>query len=246
MEQSLNQAKQLEGNTGRVVTHKSGHPRPATLVPTAGLAPGASLPQSMRLEEGGRAQGGVRCTWADRCAAHPLAGCARAETQRAKRKGRGSPFRARKRLEDGRVHRAPAPALSLPVSKTSGGDSAHRLALTTSVTWRCEVSAPTSSGLPDPRWAALVGSPGTCHLALPPGAHTDQALQSSFTTEPVGYRVPWNSQGQSAGATQPPSSKISPRVTAKARLTPLRSCSHTFHGSPGPVIRIPTSELLHH
>ena len=62
---------------------------------------------------------------------------------------------------------------------------------------------------------ALMESPRS-HRSPSPAVDTDQELQSSFTTEPVGYRVPWNSQGHSAGATQPPSSKISPRVTAKA------------------------------
>jgi hypothetical protein len=65
---------------------------------------------------------------------------------------------------------------------------------------------------------SLDRAPGTEDPTL--GAmDTDQALQSSFTTEPGGYGIPWNSQGHSAGATQPPSSKISPRVTAKAHLT---------------------------
>lgn len=104
--------------------------------------------------------------------------------------------------------------------------------------------APTSPGLPDPRWTTLMENPGNHHSPLPPMAmDTDHVLQSSFTTEPVGYRVPWNSQGHSAGATQSPSSRISPRVTPKAHLTHLHSCSYTICGWPGPGTKIPSSKF---
>lgn len=93
-----------------------------------------------------------------------------------------------------------------------------------------------SPGLPD-------GKPWKSSLSHPPAVDTDQALQSSFTTEPVGYRVPWNSQGHSAGATQSPSSKISPRVTAEAHLTHLHPCSQIVRGCPGSVTKIPSSKL---
>lgn len=141
-----------------------------------------------------------------------------------------------------------APALSLLISKMGAGDSAHGLGLMRSpVTQRCRVSAPMSSGAPRPQMGSPDGKPWkSLPPPQPPAVNTDQVLQSSFTIEPVGYRVPWNSQGHSAGATQPPSSKISPRVTAKAHLTHFCSYSQTFHGSPGPVIRTPSSKLFHH
>ena len=129
-----------------------------------------------------------------------------------------------------------------------GGDSTHRVDIMRSPDSEMLSEHSHVVRLPDPGGAALRESPRSHRLPLPrsPAVDTDQELQSSFTTEPVGYRVPWNSQGHSAGATQPPSSKISPRVTAKAHLTYLRSCSQTFHGSPGPVKSSTSSTLFHH
>lgn len=75
-----------------------------------------------RPEEGGRVQGGVKHTWADRCAAHPLARSACAETQRSRRQV--SPLQAWDRCW--RIAGSTellSPALSLPVPKMGGRDS---------------------------------------------------------------------------------------------------------------------------
>lgn len=114
------------------------------------------------------------------------------------------------------------------------------------ISWDLEMlsEGPHVPRAPRPQMDNPDGKPWKSPLPPTPWAmDTDHALQSSFTTEPVGYRVPWNSQGHSAGATQSPSSRISPRVTPKAHLTHLHSCPYTICGCPGPGTKIASSKF---